>query len=63
MGERVQKFLQELQAWCQEERGRQQQIADIAGTTKQTVSNWLAKRQEPTAEQLLAVLEFLDRSR
>ena len=61
MGKRVQKFLKELRDWCGQERGRQQEIADVADTTKQTVSNWFAGRQEPTAEQLLAVMERLRR--
>lgn len=60
MGRRVKEFLDTLKSWCDQERGRQTQLADIADTTKQTVSNWFAERQEPTAEQLLAIQEFLD---
>jgi transcriptional regulator with XRE-family HTH domain len=60
VGKRVQKFLEELRSWCDQERGRQSEIAQAAGTTKQTVSNWFAERQEPTAEQLLAVMEYLE---
>jgi transcriptional regulator with XRE-family HTH domain len=63
MGRRVKRFLKELKAWCAEERGRQRQLAEAAEATKQTVSNWFAERQEPTAEQLLAIQEFLKGAR
>jgi len=39
--------------------GRQQQLADGIGVNKSVVSNWLAGRQWPTGEQILAVQEFL----
>ncbi len=59
MGRRVKEFLSTLKEWCDQERGRQNQLAEVADTTKQTVSNWFAGRQEPTAEQLLAIQDHL----
>jgi len=63
MGRRVKEYLEKVKSWCDQERGRQNQLAEVAETTKQTVSNWFAGRQEPTAEQLLAVQEFLEKHR
>ena len=59
MGRRTKEFLEELKAWCDQERGRQTRIAEIAEASKQAVSNWFAGRQEPTAEQLLSIQEHL----
>ena len=50
-----------LKAWCDEERGRQKAIAEAADISKQAVSNWFAGRQEPTAEQVLAIQEYLEK--
>jgi transcriptional regulator with XRE-family HTH domain len=59
MGKRTKQFLEDLKSWCNEERGRQKAISEVANISKQAVSNWFAGRQEPTAEQLLAIQEYL----
>jgi DNA-binding transcriptional regulator YiaG len=63
MPERVRKLLDELKAWCDLERGRRWEVARFVGVQRQVVSNWFAHRQEPTGEQVLALLEFLRKQR
>jgi transcriptional regulator with XRE-family HTH domain len=55
--------LVKLKAWCDQERGRQKAIAEAVDITKQAVSNWFAGRQEPTAEQLLAIQEYFEKGK
>jgi hypothetical protein len=52
-----------LRAWCDQERGRRALVAKELGLERQVVTNWLAGRQQPTAEQVLHLLEFLNRRR
>jgi len=54
------KLLEELKAWCDEERGRRVQVAHLLDTSRQTLANWFAARQEPTGEQALVVFKFLE---
>lgn len=61
MPARTEKLLAELKAWCDQERGRQSEVARLLGISRQTVSDWFRpeKHKQPTAEQALALLEFL----
>jgi hypothetical protein len=61
MAKETQKLLKELEAWCDEPgtRGRRVELAKFLGTPRQTVTNWLKGRQQPTGEQVLLVLKFL----
>jgi transcriptional regulator with XRE-family HTH domain len=63
MPPRTQKVLDSLKAWCDQGRGRQSEVADVIGTTRQAINHWFAGRQQPTAEQILAVQEFLAKQR
>jgi len=59
MLERLQKLLDDLRVWCDQARGRRSEISRLTGVSRQAVTNWIAGRQEPTAEQVLKVQEFL----
>jgi hypothetical protein len=63
MSEKTQQLLDELEAWCDQQRGRRIEVAKIAGVSPQAVSNWFAGRQQPTAEEALVLLEFLKHRR
>jgi Helix-turn-helix len=57
----INKLLGELRVWCDEPgtRGRRVEVAKLLGTPRQTITNWLKGRQQPTGEQALLVLKFL----
>jgi hypothetical protein len=61
MTEEINNLLRELKAWCDEPgtKGRRVEIAKLLGTPRQTITNWLKGRQQPTGEQALVVLKFL----
>jgi hypothetical protein len=69
MPRRVKQLLAEAEAWCAEERGRRTELAKAAETTLQAVSAWFREyrkarpAKQPTAEQALAILEFLKEKR
>ena len=63
MTEETDKILSKLRAWCKEKHGRQLEVAKTIGTTPSTVSDWFHDRKEPTAEQILRVLNFLKTKR
>jgi transcriptional regulator with XRE-family HTH domain len=63
MPPKTQKLLDELKAWCDQDYGRRSEIAKVVGTTRQAITNWLSGRRQPTAEQILAVQEFLKKQR
>lgn len=51
------------QTWCDEKRGRRSEIARLLGIGRQSVTDWFSGRQQPTAEQILFVQEFLVKRR
>jgi hypothetical protein len=57
------KLIADLKAWCDQERGRQVEVAKHLGTPKQRISDWLAGRKSPTLEQGLALQAFLKKQR
>jgi hypothetical protein len=61
MSERLKRLLAEARAWCLQERGRQSRLVTFLGVPRQTVSAWFAEnpKKHPTAEQALAIQEFL----
>ena len=61
MAQETKKLLKELKAWCDEPgtKGRRVEVAKLLGTPRQTITNWLSGRQQPTGEQALVVLKFL----
>jgi hypothetical protein len=68
MPPRTEKLLAELKEWCVDSsgktiRGRNAEVAKAADTTRQAVHDWFAGRRQPTAEQILAIQEFLGERR
>jgi DNA-binding XRE family transcriptional regulator len=59
MPPRVKQFMAELRAWADQKRGRRVELAKFLGLPRQTITDWLGERQNPTAEQLLAIQEYL----
>jgi hypothetical protein len=69
MSGRVRTLLAELERWCDRERGRRAQLARHLGVHLSAVSAWLIEykkpnpAKQPTAEQILAIQEFLSQHR
>jgi transcriptional regulator with XRE-family HTH domain len=63
MPPRTQKLLDELRAYCDKQRGRRTEIAKLIGIKRQSITDWFSGRQQPTAEQILEVQEFLAKQR
>jgi hypothetical protein len=63
--ERVRKLLADARVWCSQERGRQSRLAKVLGVTPQAISAWWTeyRGKQPTAEQALALDEFLKTQR
>jgi transcriptional regulator with XRE-family HTH domain len=59
MGQRTAQLLTMLRTWCEQERGRQTQVAKILEVGPSTVADWLSGRRQFTGEQSLAVQDFL----
>jgi DNA-binding transcriptional regulator YiaG len=53
-------LLSELQQWCDAEHGRRSELARILGVKAQTVSNWLTRKNTPSSEATLILIEFLE---
>jgi hypothetical protein len=67
MAERVKRLLDVVRSWCKAPgtRGRQSELAAFLGVSRHAVSAWLAANPKkfPTAEQALAMQEFLRKQR
>jgi DNA-binding transcriptional regulator YiaG len=61
MAELTKKLLQDVKAWCDQERGRKAGLARMFGISPQSVSNWFAGVQDLTGEQALALQALLQR--
>jgi hypothetical protein len=61
--EKAQVLLAELSYWCGQKWGRQARAAREAGTTPQTVNDWLSGRKKMTGEQALRVQELLQKEK
>jgi transcriptional regulator with XRE-family HTH domain len=59
MPPRTRKFLEDLRTFCDGKYGRRSKLARFLGTDRQTITNLLSGRQNPTGEQVLAIQEFL----
>jgi predicted XRE-type DNA-binding protein len=59
----LEKLLNELRAWCAEERGRQAQIAESLEVSRGLVNDWLTGRREPGTNEYLTLKAFLRRHR
>lgn len=65
MGVRTKRLIAKLKHWANEPDGygRRIEIANALGIQKQTVTNWFNGSQEPTGEQVLGILEFLEKQK
>jgi transcriptional regulator with XRE-family HTH domain len=59
MGQRTGQLLTTLRAWCEQQRGRQSEVARILGVQPSAVADWFSGRRKLTGEQSLKVQEFL----
>ena len=57
--EEVEKLITELAVWCEAKYGRQTELADKLGPSKQLVANWLARRRTPTLKHFFAIQAIL----
>jgi transcriptional regulator with XRE-family HTH domain len=60
MPPKTQKLIDALKAWCDKGHVRRTEVAEKVGASRQAITNWFSGRQQPTAEQVLAVQEFLE---
>jgi hypothetical protein len=65
MPPKTQKLLDELKAWCNEPpaHGKRTQVAQILEISPQTITNLFGGRQQPTAEQILNIQDFLQKQK
>jgi DNA-binding transcriptional regulator YiaG len=59
----VDLLMSELSQWCQQERGRQRELAAAIDVTEQVVSNWLYRRKTPSLKHWLALQAFAKKQR
>jgi hypothetical protein len=59
----TQQLLKRLKGWCDKKRGRRVEVSKLLGISPQALTNWFGARQQPTADQILKVLAFLDKQR
>ena len=60
---RMQKLLAELRQWCDQQHGRQTEVARYLGVRPSTVNDWFTGRKQAMGEQALAIQEFLKAQR
>ena len=53
------RLLEELKAWCEEQHGRQVEIARVLGVNRQRISDWFALRTLPSLGMGLRIQSFL----
>lgn len=56
---RIERFMKEVASACRVARGRKADLARHCRVKASTVSDWLAGRAAPDAENLLAIIEWL----
>jgi transcriptional regulator with XRE-family HTH domain len=61
--EELERLMAALKAWCKEKRGRQRQIVKELGITESMLSNWLARREDPSLANYFRLREFLEKQR
>jgi DNA-binding transcriptional regulator YiaG len=61
MPPKTEQLLAEMKAWCEENHVNQSQLARMLGVHRSAVTDWYARRKTPTAEQVLTMLEILNK--
>jgi transcriptional regulator with XRE-family HTH domain len=59
----VESLIAELRAWCKAKHGRNAQIAEMLGVSRQLVSDWLSGNATPTLGAGLKLQAFLKKQR
>jgi transcriptional regulator with XRE-family HTH domain len=59
----LEKLLNDLKTWCDEERGRQAKIAERLGVSRGLVNDWITGRREPGTNEYISLRNFLKRQR
>ena len=59
----AEKLINELGAWCAEERGRQAQVAKVLGVRRSIIKEWLKGRALPGYDSEVKPMDFLDRKK
>jgi DNA-binding XRE family transcriptional regulator len=57
--EEIKRVIDELKAWCQEEHGRNVEVAEKLGVSRQLVSDWFKGRAIPSLKNWLKIQRFL----
>jgi DNA-binding transcriptional regulator YiaG len=60
MRPQTENLLSELKEWCDAEHGRRAELARIMSVKSQAVSNWFARKSNPTSEQTISIIAFLE---
>lgn len=53
-------LLSDLKQWCDAEHGRRSELARFLKVKPQAVSAWFSRKNNPTSEQTIAIIEFLE---
>lgn len=56
-------LIDELRAWCEEQYGRQAEVAEKIGVSRQVISDWLHGRAVPSFDNGLKLQRFLKKGR
>jgi transcriptional regulator with XRE-family HTH domain len=59
MAKRIPRLIAELKEWAASRGLRQKDLAKLLGVSPQLVTEWFAKRREPTGEKVLEIQELL----
>jgi transcriptional regulator with XRE-family HTH domain len=63
MKQRLERLMLETKAWADQERGRQKELARYLGVSRQALSNWLSRRQDPPAHVALELQDLMRRKK
>jgi transcriptional regulator with XRE-family HTH domain len=59
----VEALISELKAWCKQKHGRNAEIAEMLGVSRQLVSDWFSSNAVPTLAAGLKIQTFLKKHR
>jgi hypothetical protein len=55
----IKRLIEDVKVWCDQKRGRQTELSHVLGVHRSAITNWLAGRQRPTAEQAEIMRDLL----
>jgi transcriptional regulator with XRE-family HTH domain len=59
MEDKLKRLLIETKEWCDQKRGRQNELARRLGVSRQALHNWLKMKQDPPASVALELQDFM----